>query len=237
MHTLSGVVIAAALFPFMRQQSKARLIQWWCRQLLVAFNLRVVTSGQLPAPDASLSKTMFVANHISWSDIHALNSLIALRFIAKSEIKNWPVFGYLVSKANTLFIDRNKRQDAKRTIDIAQKSLLAGDNLCFFPEGTTTDGTEMMPFKSSLIQAAILAEATVWPVAIRYLNTDGSINTRIAYAGETTLVESMQQFLLQKQPTIELLFLPPILPAAYASMDRRMLTLHIEGLIRHQLAL
>lgn len=180
---------------------------------------------------------MFVANHISWSDIHALNGLIPLRFIAKSEIKNWPVFGYLVSKANTLFIDRNKRQDAKRTIDIAQKSLQAGDNLCFFPEGTTTDGTEIRPFKSSLIQAAILANATVWPVAIRYLNADGSINTKIAYAGETTLVESMQQILLQKQPTVELHFLAPISPAEYAAMDRRALTLHIEGLIRNKLAL
>lgn len=180
---------------------------------------------------------MFVANHITWSDIHALNGLVSLRFIAKSEIKNWPVFGYLVSRANTLFIDRNKRQDAKRTIEIAQKSLQAGDNLCFFPEGTTTDGTEIRPFKSSLIQAAILADATVWPVAIRYPNTDGSINTKIAYAGETTLIESMQQVLSQKQPIVELHFLAPISPAEYAAMDRRELTLHIEGLIRNKLAL
>ncbi len=180
---------------------------------------------------------MFVANHISWSDIHALNGLIPLRFIAKSEIKNWPIFGYLVSKANTLFIDRNKRQDAKRTIDIAQKSLQAGDNLCFFPEGTTTDGTEIRPFKSSLIQAGILAAATVWPVAIRYPNADGSINTQVAYAGETTLAESMQQILLQKQPIVELHFLTPISPVEYANMDRRGLTLHIEGLIRHKLDL
>lgn len=237
MHTLSGLLISALLFPFAGQRFKARLIQWWCRQLLVAFNLRVISFGHIPAATASLSKAMFVANHISWADIHALNSLIPLRFIAKSEIRNWPIFGYLVSKANTLFIDRNKRQDAKRTIEIAQKSLQAGDNLCFFPEGTTTDGTEIKPFKSSLIQAAILADATVWPVAICYPNADGSVNTGIAYAGETTLIESMQQILLQKQPVIELHFLDTISPAAYALMDRRELTLHIEGLIRNKLAL
>ncbi len=225
------------VFPLSSQPFKARLIKWWCRKLLVAFNLRVVSSGHIPNATTSLSNTMFIANHITWADIHALNGLIPLRFIAKSEIKNWPIFGYLVSRANTLFIDRNKRQDAKRTIDIAQKSLQAGDNLCFFPEGTTTDGTEIMPFKSSLIQAAIQAGATVWPVAIRYPNADGSINTKVAYAGETTLVESMQQILLQKQPTVELHFLAPISPTEYAAMDRRALTLHIESLIRNTLGL
>lgn len=236
-HTLLGLSIAAALFPLTTNQFKARLIKWWCGRLLDAFNMRVVCFGHVPAKNMPISKTMFVANHISWSDIHALNGLIPLRFIAKSEIKNWPIFGYLVSKANTLFIDRNKRQDAKRTIEIAHTSLQSGDNLCFFPEGTTTDGTEIKLFKSSLIQAAILANATVWPVAIRYPNADGSANTAVAYAGETTLVESMQQILLQQQPVIELHFLEPMSPADYATMDRRELTVHIEGLIRRKLAL
>jgi 1-acyl-sn-glycerol-3-phosphate acyltransferase len=236
-HTLLGLLITTVLFPLSSQQFKARLIKWWCHQLLVAFNLRVVTYGHIPNATTLLSNNMFIANHISWTDIHALNSLLPLRFIAKSEIKNWPIFGYLVSHANTLFIDRNKRQDAKRTIDIAKKSLQAGDNLCLFPEGTTTDGTEIMPFKSSLIQAAILANSTVWPVAIRYPNADASVNTKVAYAGETTLIESIQQILLQQQPTVELHFLAPISPAEYADMDRRGLTLHIEGIIRHKLDL
>lgn len=236
-HTLLGLMIASAIFPFTGNPLKGRLIKWWCGRLLDAFNMRVVSFGHVPAKNTAISKTMFVANHISWSDIHALNGLVSLRFIAKSEIKNWPIFGYLVSKANTLFIDRNKKQDAKRTIEVAQKSLQAGDNLCFFPEGTTTDGTEIKLFKSSLIQAAILANATVWPVAIRYPYTDGSANIAVAYAGETTLIESMQQILLQQQPIVELHFLEPISPTDYAEMDRRELTLHIEGLIRKKLAL
>ncbi len=153
---------------------------------------------------------MFVANHISWSDIHALNSLIPLRFIAKSDIKSWPVFGYLVQKADTLFIDRNKRQEAGRIVEITAESLMAGDNLCFFPEGTTTEGALVLPFKSSVLQAAISANTHVWPIAIRYANADGSINSEMAYAGETTLVESMRKALKQKNPVIELHFLEPI---------------------------
>ncbi len=235
LHTLLGLFIAATLFPFANNATKAVLIKWWCSKLLTAFNVNVVIEGS--PPNNSIKNAILVANHISWCDIHALNHVIPLRFIAKSEIKSWPIFGYLVSKANTLFIDRSKRQDAKRTIDIAYKSLESGDNLCFFPEGTTTDGTEIKPFKSSLIQAAILAKSSIWPVSISYPNPDGSINTAIAYAGETTLVESMRNMLMQRAPVIVLHFLPPILPTEYETMDRRTLTLHIEGLIRKQLNL
>ncbi|CAN4267255.1 PlsC 1-acyl-sn-glycerol-3-phosphate acyltransferase [Methylophilaceae bacterium] len=153
---------------------------------------------------------MFVANHISWSDIHALNSKIALRFIAKAEIRSWPIFGYLVAKANTLFIDRSKKQEAAKIVNITAASLIAGDNLCFFPEGTTTDGKQVLPFKSSVLQAAISANSVIWPVAIRYVNKDGSINTNMAYAGETVLIESMLEVIKQKNALVELHFLSPI---------------------------
>jgi 1-acyl-sn-glycerol-3-phosphate acyltransferase len=235
---LIGLLIASILFPFAGNTIKAKLIQWWCSRLLAAFNIKVNVIGSPPPNSAQpSSNSMLVANHISWSDIHALNSVTPLRFIAKSEIKGWPIFGYLVTKANTLFIDRSKRQDAKRTIETAYASLQSGDNLCFFPEGTTTDGSEVKPFKSSLIQAAILAKSHIWPVAIHYPNPDGSINTKIAYAGETTLVESMRNMLLQQNPVIVLNFLAPISPPDYEAMDRRSLTQHIESLIRKQLML
>lgn len=180
---------------------------------------------------------MFIGNHISWADIHALNSMVPVRFIAKSEIKDWPIFGYLARKANALFIDRSKRHDAARIVDVTVQSLQAGDNLCLFPEGTTTDGTEMKPFKSSLIQAAIEAQATIWPVVIRYPRADGSVNTDMAYAGEITLPESMQAVLNQKYPLVELTFLQPIDVKKLESKDRRELTQHLEQLIRNELNL
>jgi 1-acyl-sn-glycerol-3-phosphate acyltransferase len=217
-HTITGLTIAAFVLPFVQKKTKLSLIKWWCGGLLRAFNIKVVTFGNLPAPN--VQGVMFVANHISWSDIHALNSLVPLRFIAKSDIKNWPIFGYLVQKADTLFIDRNKRQEAGRIVEITAQSLKSGDNLCFFPEGTTTDGAgaggtgtqgaRVLPFKGSVLQAAIDANTQVWPVAIKYVNADGSINTAMSYAGETTLIASMQQVLMQKNPVVELHFLTPI---------------------------
>ena len=228
-HTFTGLVIAAIVLPMLNKQRKLAIIKWWCGGLLRAFHIKVNTFGTLPP--ANTQGVMFVANHVSWSDIHALNSLIALRFIAKSDIKSWPIFGYLVTKANTLFIDRNKRQEAGRIVQITAESLIAGDNLCFFPEGTTSDGSgsdgtgtegrQVLPFKSSVLQAAIDANTRIWPIALRYVNSDGSINTQMAYAGDTNLIDSMSQIINQKNALIELHFLAPIQATDY---DRRGLT-------------
>ena len=87
------------------------------------FNIKVITAGELPRQRKGLCLWQII---FLGSDIHALNSLIPLRFIAKSDIKNWPVFGYLVQKADTLFIDRNKRQDAGRIVEMTAESLSQG---------------------------------------------------------------------------------------------------------------
>lgn len=218
-HTIVGLMLAAIALPFTSKKNKLALIQWWCKGLLDAFNIKVIVIGNVPP--LHIQGAMLIANHVSWADIHVLNSLVRLRFIAKSEIKNWPIFGYLVQKANTLFIDRSKRQEAGRIVEITTSSLKAGDNLCFFPEGTTSDGTQLLPFKSSVLQAAINANATIWPVAIRYLNSQGAPDTRMAYAGETTMAESMKAVIAVKKPIVECHFLAPI---DTQGLDRRALT-------------
>ncbi|MEI6228038.1 MAG: lysophospholipid acyltransferase family protein [Methylophilaceae bacterium] len=238
-HTLAGVFLVALVLPLSSKNIKSLIIKWWCKRLLAAFNIRVLCTGNVPLKHAPFKKTMIVANHISWTDIHALNSLVALRFVAKDDIKNWPVFGFLMRGANTLFIERGKRQDAGRIVNVAAISLMSGDNLCFFPEGTTTDGSEIKPFKSSLMQAAIDSNASIQPVAIRYPGLNGSINTNIAYAGETTMLESMQQLLLQKNPLVELHFFSPIQIEELTedNKDRRALTLQIQQQIQQKLGL
>jgi 1-acyl-sn-glycerol-3-phosphate acyltransferase len=244
-----GLTLAALVLPLISKSTNLKLIKWWCGGLLRAFNIKVILHGNLP--NHQTQKTMFVANHVSWSDIHSLNSIIPLRFIAKSDIKSWPIFGYLVRKSNTIFVERGKRQEAGRIVELTKDSLIAGDNVCFFPEGTTTDGTgagghgikgdalqgaPVLAFKSSVLQAAIDANATIWPVAIRYSHTDGSINKQMAYAGETTLVESMQNVLRQKNPSVNLHFLAPIhtnaqnrrevTKAAYETISAKLLSLN-----------
>lgn len=207
-HTLLGLTIAAAVLPLVSATRRGYIVRWWCQSLLRCFNIQVRVSGV--RPNHATHRTMFVANHISWSDIHALNSIIPVRFIAKLEIRTWPVFGYLVTKSGTLFINRTIRKDAARIVEITAESLKNSENVCFFPEGTTTDGTHMLPFKSSIVQAAIDAQATLWPIAIYYPQPNRAPNLTMAYAGETSMIESMDQILRLKHPVVELHFLTPI---------------------------
>ncbi len=97
-HTIIGLSVAVLILPFASKPTHARIVRWWCRHLLGAFNIQVRRSGFVPDPNTPPSNTMFVGNHISWSDIHALNSSVPLRFIAKSDIRHWPIFGYLAEK-------------------------------------------------------------------------------------------------------------------------------------------
>lgn len=236
LHTLSGVAIAALIMPVVSKNGRMAIIQWWCKTLLRALNVQVQIHGQTPPTYKTASNNMLVANHISWLDIHAINSILPVRFIAKSDIKTWPVFGYLAKKSQVLFIERGKRQHAPRIVDATSLSLQAGDNVCVFPEGTTTDGTTIMPFKGSVMESALQAKSTVWPIAIRYPRTDGSINTEVAYAGETTLLESIHAVLQQNRAVIELHFLAPIPSHGPAwRPKRRELTQHIETLITEKL--
>lgn len=203
-----GLVLSALALPVCNRYLRLGLIQWWCRGLLRTLNIQLKISGQVP--NNHLYGSMLVANHISWVDIHAINSVIPVRFVAKMEIKSWPIFGYLVKKSGTIFIDRTSRKDASRVVDVISLALKQHDNVCVFPEGTTTEGLSVWPFKSSIMQAAINAQATVIPVTIRYPLASNQPNIAAAYSGETTLIESINAFLTMKQPVVHLHFSAPI---------------------------
>lgn len=217
-HTLYGALAAVTILPWIGPRGRDLLISHWCRGLLSCLNIQVRVTGTPPTIDCQ--RTMFVANHISWVDIHALNSIRAVRFIAKAEIRDWPVFGWFAYKVNTLFIERAKRHDTGRIVELASESLRAGDNLCFFPEGTTTDGTHVKPFKSSLLQAAVNAEAHIWPFSIHYPGSDGTPNIQMAYHDDVTLMQSIQQVLAQPTPVVHLHFSSPL---EAGGQDRRAL--------------
>jgi 1-acyl-sn-glycerol-3-phosphate acyltransferase len=209
-------VVAGIVLPKVSARNRELIISRWSRKLLGVLNIKIVVTGKVPAND--VTNVMFIANHISWVDIHALNSVRTVRFVAKSEIRHWPLFGWFAVKVNTLFTERERKQDAGRMVKIATESLKSGDCLCYFPEGTTTDGTEIKPFKSSLIQAAVNANAQVWPFTISYPLENGAPNTEMAYWGDISLFESMKMIIAQKSPVVVMDFLQPINPQEH---DRR----------------
>ena len=208
LHVLYGMAIAGVIFPWLSQKSRNRVTRYWSNSLLGILNVHIHLKGV--APDLASHNVMFVANHVSWLDIHLLNAVRPARFVSKSEVRDWPVIGWLAQKVGTLFIERTKRHDTARVNHAVSAALNNGDCIVVFPEGTTSSGKIMRPFHASLLQPAVPSQSVIWPIALRYVHADASINTAPAYADDITLKDSMVQVLSQPVIHAEMMYLETI---------------------------
>ena len=212
LHIARGVATTLVIFPFSTDARKVDYVQRWSARLLAILAVRIETNG---VPPASAAPVMFVANHVSWLDILAVNALRPVRFIAKSEIRRWPVVGWLCSQNGTLFIERSRRHHIAHINRAMTEALTRGETFAVFPEGIISTGDRLLPFHSSLLQPALDCDAMLHPVALRYTHSDGSLCAEADYEGAKTLVESL--WLMLTQPVIHLRveFLVPLACAEY----------------------
>jgi 1-acyl-sn-glycerol-3-phosphate acyltransferase len=203
LHLLYGCFYVGALFPFFSSQRRFRSIKRWSQQILHMLHLKVVVRGARPTGHIP---TLIVCNHVSWLDIWVLNSVVPVRFVAKSDIRRWPVIGFLVSGAGTIFIERRKRHDTMRTNRTIVHALTSGEYVAVFPEGTTTDGTEIKPFHASLFQPALGAGARVVVAALRYVERSGNLDLDASYAADRSLWTSVRLILARRHLHAELIF-------------------------------
>lgn len=182
---------------------------------------------------------MLVANHVSWLDIFAINAVKPVRFIAKSEVRSWPIIGWLSEQTGTLFIQRARRHHAAQINDVVVEALRKGDIFTVFPEGTTTAGDVVLPFYASLLEPALTSNAMLQPVALRYANADDDNGCHAAdYTGDMTLMESMWRLASQRALRAQLFFLVPM-PAlghrrelALAAQNAIASVLHLPAAVR-----
>jgi 1-acyl-sn-glycerol-3-phosphate acyltransferase len=192
LHLFYGLILAI-IYPRLGQERRQRILQNWSAGLLRTLGIRLTIpeNGILHPPRHG----MVVANHVSWLDIFVLNAVAPMRFVAKSEVRNWPVIGWLCLRAGTLFIERGKARDAARLNRQLAELLAQGECAAVFPEGTTTDGDTVNHFHSSLLQPAIDAACMVYPIALRYLDQQGRTNRAAAYINDVSFVGSLWQIL------------------------------------------
>jgi 1-acyl-sn-glycerol-3-phosphate acyltransferase len=187
LHLAVGLATCAIVFPFIGYQRRNRRIQRWSRQLLRMCGITVEVSPGQPA----LEHALIVANHVSWLDIFVINTLFPARFVAKAEIRAWPVLGWLADKAGTVFIARGSRRDLRHIFKGLVHSLEQGERVAFFPEGTTASQGELLPFHANLFEAAIDAHVPVQPYALRYVDEAGRLHPNVDFVGEMSFAESM----------------------------------------------
>lgn len=209
-HVATATVLLRVVFPRATRGTRRRLTGWWSAKLLRILNITVVVEGT-PPPDHDES-AFVAANHISWADIPLISSVRPTRFVAKSEIRDWPVAGWICERAGTIFIRRARRHDTARINDLVHAALVEGDCVGLFPEGTTTEGDRLLKFHSSLFEPAVANAAHVYPAAIRYEHPDGTPCRAAAYVGEISFVQSLGLVIRQRETVARITFgerIPP----------------------------
>lgn len=226
LHFLRAWFELAVLFPRLPQQRRAERVQAWCADFLRIARLHVRADGAAGDREPAL----LVANHVSWVDMVVLQSLRPTRFVAKSEVRAWPVIGAIATRCGTVYVERSRMRSTADVSARLRDLLLAGETVTVFPEGTTTDGTEVKVFRASLLQSAIEAQARVQPVGLRYVDAaTGAPCRRIAYAGDDSLAASIWRTL--RQPTGVHVRFGDAVDAT--RMERRQLAARLHALVVH----
>jgi 1-acyl-sn-glycerol-3-phosphate acyltransferase len=160
--------------------ARAAWLRRWASRTVRALDIQCHLSGPLP------SSGLLICNHLSYLDIVVLAAHLPMVFVAKSELRGWPVLGWCVRCAGTLFVNRQRRSDVKRVLDEFEPVLRSKVVLALFPEGTSSDGRQILPFHSSLLAPIENQNWPVTPAWLSYRLTDGTIEQDVAYWGDMT---------------------------------------------------
>ncbi|MDE2255249.1 MAG: 1-acyl-sn-glycerol-3-phosphate acyltransferase [Betaproteobacteria bacterium] len=226
-----GILVVRGLITLRRfslrtpaQQQDA--IQEWSRRLLHLCRAQLEVLGE-----PHKAPCLLAVNHVSWLDIVALNAAHPTRFVAKADINRWILLGTLARGAGTLFIERERPRDAMRVMHAMAQALRNGQLISVFPEGTTSDGREILPMHANLFQAAISSKASVQPVLLRYLDArTGHYSRAPAYVGDETLLGTLWRMACAGPLRIRIQYL-----AIISGDDRRALAIAARAALQAEL--
>lgn len=230
-HIARGLWIVRTRFATLPPQQQDESLRRWARELLAILRVEVRCHN---APEMLPERCLLVSNHVSWLDIFAVYAVTPGLFVAKSEIRDWPVVGGLVRRVGTLFIERGSRRHARRTNERVVAALEAGRLVAVCPEGTTTDGRSVKHFHAALLQPAIDARALVLPVALRFVDARGAQTDAPIYVDDMSLARSVWRIVSMPAMAVELRFAPYV---SAADEHRRELAQRVRGIIAHELGL
>ena len=226
-HGLHGALVCALLFPRLDADARMARVGWWSARMLHMLGIGLRHQGAVhPGP------LLLVANHVSWLDILAINAVRPVRFVSKSDVRHWPLLGWLVACGGTLFIERERKRDALRVVHQVADTLRGGEIVAVFPEGTTSEGHGLLPFHANLLQAAIATGAPVQPLVLRYRDAQDAVSRSAPYVGDTSLAASVWAVVMAQGLEAQLRIEPA---EGSRHADRRALSDHLREIIARRL--
>ncbi len=206
------------------------ITQFVCRNAFRILGMGFETTGTLMQQRGAV-----VANHTSWLDIFALNARKRVYFVSKAEVAKWPGIGWLARATGTVFIERDRKKAREQTA-VFKERLSAGHKLLFFPEGTSTDGLRVLPFKSTLFAAFFAQELRefmyVQPVTVVFHAPPDQPDRFYGWWGDMDFGPHLLKSLgARRQGSVELIYHNPAKVSDFA--DRKALAAHCESAVRH----
>lgn len=244
-YVLSAVAVTIAfLWPPLELAAylRFRTGQWFIARtfhkiIATVLGLNVSVKGQ-PAPSRPL---LVIANHVSWLDIVAISSMLPAIFVTQHGVASWPVFGRLAKLSPSIFVNRDRKREVIETINHISDALGAEDVVAIFPEGTSTDGAAVLPFRSALLGAVPetlrkvdhLHTIYVQPVSVRYAGPNRRL-AAWAREDDSSFFSHLLQVIRLRRVDVTLRWDVPIPADIHA--DRKVLTRTLEQTIRHSAA-
>lgn len=233
--TLSGALLWLLVTPCLafsktaQSRWRGRAFRSWAKAMVRLFGLKLNVCGQPPA-----APFLLVANHLSYVDVIVLAAQFDCIFVAKSEIAQWPLFGWLSRQMNTIFIDRQRKRDLLRVNALLGQALAAGQNVVLFPEGTTTAGETVLPFKSGLLEPAVRAGRSVAYASLCYRTApdEAPAAEAICWWGAMEFVPHLLKLFALRGFDGKLMFGAEALFA----FDRKVLAKHLHAAVKRDLA-
>lgn len=226
-HIVAGLATCLVVFPWIGPAARMGHVQRWSQRVLHTFGVTVEESGE-----PVLANALLVANHISWVDVFVINARHPSRFVAKSEVRAWPLIGPLSALAGTVYVARGRQSELKRTVGQLARQLRGGERIACFPEGTSAAQGDMQPFRANLFEAAIDARVPVQAIAVSYVDDDGAPHASVEYIAAMSLAQSMMAILSGRPIRARLHALPA---QATEGANRRALAASSEGQVREAL--
>ena len=207
---LSGSVFISLCYRFphlskikMRYLNDYAAFKLWVDDLSRSMNVEIHITGTLMAEPG-----LFVSNHISWLDTIVLTKIQPLSFIARHDLADWPLLGTFTTRMQSVFINRENKFQAYRSLPAIEEKLREGRSVHVFPEGTTSVGKTVLPFYPMFFETAVRTGAKVQPVVITYTDADGVLIPEPAYIDEDSFGETLTRMFIVDRIHAHVHFLP-----------------------------
>lgn len=224
-HLLLAVILCLVMIV-LPKNIRHMIIQYWAKRLLRILKIKITLSGEV-LKFLGKDSYLVVSNHISWLDIPVIFSLKPMTFVSASDVKTWPIIGMLAKISGAIFVERNRKSSLVEVIQAMNHHFKNEKrSICIFPEGVTSNGYQVLPFKSNLFQSAFESNVLLLPLSIKY-KENNVLTNRTSFHGSTTLFQSFKRVAKSNLIKVVVDIGRPIKP----SQSRKDLSLKIQEVI------